>query len=209
MANRWIRQRKWRPALAAGMFLFLMFVVPTRSLMTPLSTPQTGKVGHDVRKTMLNAQRNNEDSANVSTELPNDDDGQAHSMNRRQTLVSLATAATLVPLALSNPLAAAATTTADSSVKTLEDLSLGDGQWTQASSTNFSTETMIVPPTFATYAARFLIQYDTGVNKCWNALSASTALLTSEKRQAKLGRSFGSFAKSLEQGFVLKNNRRQ
>ena len=174
-----------------------MFAVPTRSLlMTRLSTPQTGKVRHDVRITMLNAHRNNEDTANVSTEPPNA--GQ-HSMNRRQTLLSLATAATLVPLALSNPSpTAAAKTTTDSSVKSLEDLSLGDGHWTQARSTNISTENMIVPPTFATYAARFLIQYDTAVSSWWLDKTISFSLLPNDQKQSKLGQSFGSLSMSVQ-----------
>lgn len=122
-------------------------------------------------------------------------------MNRRQALKSFATTAAIVPLALlSNPSAATAETSReeDSPVKSLEDLTLGDGQWTQASSTTLDTDNIIVPATFATYAARFLIQYDSGVASWWKDKTISYSLLPPDGRQAKLGRSFGCLSMSVQ-----------
>jgi solute carrier family 25 phosphate transporter 3 len=117
-----------------------------------------------------------------------------HNINRRKALLSVATAASMVPLAFINPAAAIAAIP----VKSLEDLSIGDARWTQANHAKMFADNIIVPATFATYASRFLIYYDDGVSSWWNDINKSYSLLPYEQRQSKLGKSFGCLAKSVE-----------
>lgn len=116
---------------------------------------------------------------------------------RRATLAALASAA-LFPA-----LAQAASTT--SSGAPLEGILLGDGRWKAVdrslSSPTTSDSSALFSANFCTYACRFLIQYDASVSAWWNELEASLQLLDSDQAQAKLGRAFGSLAKSMERAF--------
>lgn len=126
------------------------------------------------------------------TELDN-----CHHLDRRKALVTMATAASIVPLAFIYPAAATAELPC-STVKSLEDLSIGDARWTQANQAKIFADNIIVPATFATYASRFLIRYDDGVSSWWNHINKSYSLLPYEQRQSKLGKSFGCLAMSVD-----------
>jgi len=123
-----------------------------------------------------------------------------YSSTRRNALLTLASATTILPLLSANAAIAATTSNPSSS---LETLSLGQGQWTpkkqqQELQSNNSNDKIKIPASFCTYASRFLLQYDTGAQSWWNALELKYSLLSEDKRQMKLGRSFGSFTRSLQ-----------
>jgi solute carrier family 25 phosphate transporter 3 len=119
--------------------------------------------------------------------------------SRRQVLASIASAAMLLP---SLAQAADTGTSVSTSISNdpLEGLLLGDGQWKalDRTDTSRSTSSGIIPPTFCTYAARLLIQYDVGVADWWSNLETKYSLVDDDKRATKLGRAFGSLAKSIE-----------
>lgn len=179
-------RRDWRLAALVG----VMLTAPTLSLTSP--APRNDRIQARRHDISLSVHRSKDED--VLTEQPSS--VRRHTISRRQALLSVAGAATLLPLALSS--AAAAETTSDLATKSLEDLSLGDGQWTQASSTSISTKEMIVPPTFATYASRFLITYDNGVASWWNDKVTAYSLLSEEQKQSKLGRFFGCLSMSVQ-----------
>jgi solute carrier family 25 phosphate transporter 3 len=114
------------------------------------------------------------------------------STSRRRVLASIVSATILLP-----SLAAQA---AETSNDPLEGLLLGDGQWKPLDRTDTaaSTSSGIIPPTFCTYAARLLIRYDAGVADWWSNLEMKYSLLPDDQRSTKLGRAFGSLAKSIE-----------
>ena len=122
------------------------------------------------------------------------------SISRRSALLTVASAAFL-------PLAASASTTTVTA-KSLEDLALGDGMWKKlseqqptaasnlpVSSTSSSSN---VPAYFVAYAARFLINYDEGISSWWKKQQNDVSLLPVEGQEAKLGRVFGSLARSIQ-----------
>ena len=65
--------------------------------------------------------------------------------------------------------------------------------------TTTTTTAVKVPAYFITYLTRFLINYDEGVASWWQQNQLSYSLLSTEKRQSRLGRDFGSLAVSLQQ----------
>lgn len=134
-----------------------------------------------------------EDTDDLST-VKNDGRG-AVTVSRRQALFSVAAAAALVPLTIAKQATAA---DLDVQTRSLEDLSLGEGEWLQASSTSINTENMIVPATFATYASRLLIQYDQAVSSWWNDKVNVNSLLSEDARRNKLGRIFGCLSMSVQ-----------
>lgn len=115
------RYRGWR--LAALALSVALMVTGLSTAFTASTTVQRGRIPE------LNALPEESDTG---TEKPSHNDDLL--LDRRRALLSIATAATLLPLAVSNPATAAESATEDSPVKSLEDLSLGNGQWTQASS---------------------------------------------------------------------------
>jgi len=135
----------------------------------------------------------------------------------RRSALFLAASVAMIPLA-----ASASTTTSSSTSKSLEDLELGDGMWKQMSDSSFgnrahseSEPSTIVPAYFATYAARFLINYDEGIASWWNQKKNALSLLSQDQQTYKLGKSFGSLSRSIqmamdnfivEQGNIYNNN---
>lgn len=105
--------------------------------------------------------------------------------------------ATLASAALFPSLAAQAATTAGP----LESILLGEGRWEPLSRSPVFHDDSSFSASFCTYAVRLLIQYDTGVRAWWTELESSLRQLKKDQTQAKLGRAFGSFAKSLERAF--------
>ena len=133
------------------------------------------------------------------------------SVSRRDALITAAAAA-----AWMIPFAASATSADKANV--LQDLELGSGEWTSQSAANSlplepaNSRNGLVPASFATYTARFLINYDSGVKSWWRDTNLSFSLLPEEQRQAKIGRSFGCFATSVRlalEDYFQKNDRQQ
>jgi solute carrier family 25 phosphate transporter 3 len=84
----------------------------------------------------------------------------------------------------------------------LEDLAFGHGQWTKASDFNKSVQLpvddSIVPATFCTYTARFLLNFDEGSVSWWRGIVQANSLLPQDEARARLGRTFGSLARSIQ-----------
>ena len=100
--------------------------------------------------------------------------------------------------------AAAESSKATPSIETLERIKLGDGKWIPASLESSSSLSSVMktkppPANFCTYATRFLICYDAGVGAWWASQKRYYSLLSDEECRKKLGRAFGSLAKSIEQ----------
>lgn len=84
----------------------------------------------------------------------------------------------------------------------LEELSLGDAKWSSSSiqSQSIPLSARIVPPSFATYLARFLLHYDASASSWWNNQSESYSQLPSFDAKKRGGKSFGSYASSIQKG---------
>jgi len=87
----------------------------------------------------------------------------------------------------------------------LEELSLGTATWSDAADasqppSSIPLSARIVPPSFSTYLARFLLHYDDGASAWWNDQSASFSLLASYEAKQREGKSFGSYASSIQKG---------
>lgn len=116
---------------------------------------------------------------------------------RRDVLLTSLAAVTL----LASPSKAyAGTKGSSSSSSLLEELSIGGGKWASLSDKDglFMSSTSIVPPTFATYATRFLLNYDSSVSQWWNDLKYKYSLLSAEERRNQLGKKFGCLARSVQ-----------
>ena len=123
---------------------------------------------------------------------------QTKSSTRRQVLLSLAAAIAMAP-----PIAASADTGSTlSPFRThtpLGELLLGDGRWTKLDRhISAAGGDSIVPPSFCTYASRFLINYDPAVASWWDQQVRKFSLLPQEQKLAKLGQSFGSLSKTVQ-----------
>jgi solute carrier family 25 phosphate transporter 3 len=106
-------------------------------------------------------------------------------------------ALTLLPLVLTS-------TTAAEPLEELE-LSLGDAKWNDATATvsrsaSIPLSARIVPPSFATYLARFLLSYDDAAFQWWQKQSDSFSLLPSNEAKKRESKSFSSYASSIQKG---------
>ena len=87
----------------------------------------------------------------------------------------------------------------------LEELSFGTATWSDSAfasqqSSSIPLSARIVPPSFATYLARFLLHYDEGASAWWEDQSGSFSLLPSYEAKKREGKSFGSYASSIQKG---------
>ena len=85
----------------------------------------------------------------------------------------------------------------------LENLNLGTATWNDDISQPLSSiplSARIVPPSFATYLARFLLHYDNGAFDWWEDQSELYSLLPSYDAKKREGKSFGSYASSIQKG---------
>jgi solute carrier family 25 phosphate transporter 3 len=113
------------------------------------------------------------------------------SVDRRKTLTSLA--ATASALFLKPSMARSAET------NSLEQVLLGQGEWVPLNRAALSsTSSGTVSPSFCTYAARFLINFDPAIQRWWRNAEKTCSHLNKEERLSTMGRSFGSLAKSFE-----------
>eukprot|EP00804_Cyclotella_cryptica_P018555 CCRYP_004372-RA/>CCRYP_004372-RA protein AED:0.08 eAED:0.08 QI:109/1/1/1/0/0.5/2/1303/387 len=194
--------------------------VATLLLCHPLHTTPFAPNPHTKRTARVHHHNHDDDDderwhLHDDTILPQQDASSSSYTTRRSFLA----AATLLPLALitttSSCSAAAAST--DKNTEPLSQLHLGQGQWINphdsSSSTSTTTarsmETSIVPATFATYLARFLIRYDDDVSSWWKNLVGTYSLLTSREMRRREGRVFATFAESIRRGvhsFVCRND---
>ena len=121
------------------------------------------------------------------------------SVSRRNVLLTSAIASlAFIPLIESSSAANAAT-------DPLEDLSFGTATWSDSAlasqpSSSVPLSARIVPPSFATYLARFLLHYDEGASAWWEDQSGSFSLLPSYEAKKREGKSFGSYASSIQKG---------
>ena len=131
-------------------------------------------------------------------------------VDRRQMISILATAATLSGSSTESRAATYSSPNIDGDP--LEQTLLGRGTWepltsssnptTDLSTIQTETATNYFPPLFVTYLTRFLIHFDSGVNRWWRDLEHSYSLLSDEERQDKLSENFGSLAQSIQQGLL-------
>ena len=142
---------------------------------------------------------------------PNNDlSGRISIVSRRTALLIASSAAAAASLAFLPPMA---TAIADP----LEELSLGTATWSDAQAYSASSSQQqrsssssgsaivplsarIVPPSFATYLSRFLLHYDAGASAWWGDQSDSYSLLPSNDARKREGKSFGSYASSIQRG---------
>ena len=94
----------------------------------------------------------------------------------------------------------------------LEALGVGQGSWSMKQSSDGNSDSSqlfgmineggarFVPPAFATYAARFLLHYDTGASTWWSSVRTKYSLLPDNERQSKIDENFGKFARSVAIG---------
>jgi hypothetical protein len=125
-----------------------------------------------------------------STQLKSSDNDNRLDTSRRIACISLAQGALLLP----------AIAQAASLTDNLVETAFGEASWDPLDRAALLGLTTSVPPLFSTYAARILINYDSGVGNWWKQLDESCALLSQEKRTEKLSKSFGELAKSVELG---------
>lgn len=118
------------------------------------------------------------------------------SISRRSVLIASATASlAFFPVIESSSAAAVA--------DPLEELSLGTATWSDAASQPSSSVPLsarIVPPSFATYLSRFLLHYDEGASAWWNDQADLYSLLPSNEAKKREGKSFSSYASSIQKG---------
>lgn len=139
--------------------------------------------------------------SNLKVKECNDDECETSmiAMSRREALLAsfaIASSAILIPPSVS------IAQSMDESNKNpaLEDINLGQGEWLHLSEQTRSSslaESMI-QPNFATYATRFLINYDDGVAQWWKDVKDQNSLLSSSDERNNLGKSFGSLTRSIQ-----------
>jgi len=139
-------------------------------------------------------------------------------VSRRTALIASSSAAAAASLAFFPSMvvvessSAATTAVADP----LEELSLGTATWNDAQAYSASSQqpsssssgssaivplsARIVPPSFATYLSRFLLHYDPGASAWWEDQSDMYSLLPSNEARKREGKSFGSYASSIQRG---------
>jgi hypothetical protein len=140
----------------------------------------------------------------------NNRSGRISIVSRRTALLIASSAAAAASLAFLPPMA---TAIADP----LEELSLGTATWSDAQAYSASSSQQqrsssssgsaivplsarIVPPSFATYLSRFLLHYDAGASAWWGDQSDLYSLLPSNEARKREGKSFGSYASSIQRG---------
>jgi len=127
------------------------------------------------------------------------------SLTRREAI--LAASALLAVVSSPSP------SSASMSMPTLEDVKLGIGQWTDPKDQTIGGELAMrranVPPSFATYATRLMIQYDGGVGGWWRGRSDGYSLLSLDEGSSRLGDDFAAMARSVQvamEGYLNDND---
>jgi hypothetical protein len=121
------------------------------------------------------------------------DDSSWFSQTRRSTLLSISSLALVLPQ----------TASATISKEPLEAIAVGKGRWVPLKADMSETPFVDTSSTavFCTYATRFLIRYDRGVQQWWRDLQQTNSLLTPAQKQEACQTQFCAFAKSLQNGF--------
>ena len=117
------------------------------------------------------------------------------SMGRREALIS-----SLLLIAVPTA-ATAAVVEHNNERQPLETLRIGNAKWERQNDFEYSKMKVngsLVPPTFATYATRLLINYDQGVSTWWSETKSSYSLLSASDARSKMGGNFGALARSLQ-----------
>ena len=126
-----------------------------------------------------------------------------HASSQSSTLISRRSAIITSAAAASLALCPLLQSTKASAAETLEQQSFGNVSWNDDVSQPTSSiplSARIVPPSFATYLARFLLHYDNGASAWWEDQSELYSLLPSYDAKKREGKSFGSYASSIQKG---------
>ena len=118
------------------------------------------------------------------------------SISRRDALLGISTILITVPTA-----AAAASTIEEGSKKSLEDVGIGIAEWKSQKdylSSEMNLKGLVVPPSFATYTTRLLINYDSGISSWWSETQMKYSLLSASDERSKMGANFGALARSIQ-----------
>jgi len=134
---------------------------------------------------------------------PKDECRRMNTVSRREALIAslaIASSTLIIP-----PSTAYAKSINDAQkIPSLEDIHIGQGEWSHMNESKIqplsSTQQRqtIIPPNFATYATRFLINYDEGVSQWWKDVKYENSLLPSSGERNNLGKRFGSVTRSVQ-----------
>jgi len=189
---------------------------PSRSTKFPYNNVRTITAA-SVSLHSVNDDDNHEDIKNFNSETSNNKQSTTCERNdfqfetqidRRQAFsilglgLALAASVPTVSNALDNSNGGGSTDSGigGASTGTLEDVALGKGIWTNKNEFPFEDydKDIILPATFASYATRFLINFDDGLSTWWDELEERFSLLNQDEKRDKLGKEFGSMAKSIQ-----------
>lgn len=143
-------------------------------------------------------------------------------MTRRQVLAVTASAVTLTmtsspAFGMNNHVQQKGQTSTQSTfcnnapLSSLEDILIGKGEWVCTKEEGGggglgTSSSFAIPPNFATYATRFFIHYDEGFQRWWKDMECSSSLLSYREKRNRLGKNFGSLARSVQvslEGYIL------
>jgi len=168
---------------------------PTGQRTLLASTPCTLHLNHDgVSELDIDI-----DGSSSSTEATQNVPSELTSISDRRSMLLSTSAVALTSFA------ALSMSSASSAAETLEELSLGDAKWDNAAdavlqSPSIPLSARIVPPSFATYLARFLLHYDEGALRWWEKQADSFSLLASYEAKKRESKSFSSYTSSIQKG---------
>ena len=168
---------------------------PTGQRTLLASTPCTLHLNHDgVSELDIDI-----DDSSSSTEATQNVPSELTSISDRRSMLLSTSAVALTSFA------ALSMSSASSAAETLEELSLGDAKWDNAAdavlqSPSIPLSARIVPPSFATYLARFLLHYDEGALRWWEKQADSFSLLASYEAKKRESKSFSSYTSSIQKG---------
>ncbi|KAL7499551.1 hypothetical protein ACHAWT_009087 [Skeletonema menzelii] len=168
---------------------------PTGQRTLLASTPCTLHLNHDgVSELDIDI-----DGSSSSTEATQNVPSELTSISDRRSMLLSTSAVALTSFA------ALSMSSASSAAETLEELSLGDAKWDNAADAVLQSPSIplcarIVPPSFATYLARFLLHYDEGALRWWEKQADSFSLLASYEAKKRESKSFSSYTSSIQKG---------
>ena len=165
--------------------------------MSLSSASRTRHLNHDDRR-VSELDIEDIDGSSSSTEATQHVFSELTSISDRRSMLISTSAMALTSFA------ALSLSSASNAAETLEELSLGDAKWDNAadavSQSSIPLSARIVPPSFATYLARFLLHYDEGALRWWENQSDSFSLLASYEAKKRESKSFSSYTSSIQKG---------
>lgn len=172
-------------------------------LVGPATCALTRPISNPIVRLCTHTTRREPSTAGYDPEKGDWEIDSSPSSSRRAAIASLLVVGTAT--LSSKPAHATATTTSYSDA--LENLAIAQGQWTpfkEKSSTaadpNIPSTSSFYSATFCSYAVRFLIHYDDGVQTWWNDLRDSLNSVSFENQQATLSLNMAKLARSVQLG---------